>query len=63
MTEQSKEGVALELVKILLEFETERTRESVLGLFSECMGVVNGDALEVVRHTLKLQKAAVDKPL
>jgi hypothetical protein len=57
----SKEAVALELTKLIMSGGFAATTESVLELYSECLGVVNGHTLELQRATMKREKASVAK--
>ena len=61
MTEnQSKEGVAFELVKYIYASNGgDSSPEGLMNLYSECLGVVEGKTLELTRVTMKREKEAV----
>lgn len=55
---QSKEGVALDLVKYIYATNGGDSRpEAVLNLYAECLGVVDGRTLELTRAMLNREKA------
>lgn len=57
---QSKEGVALELVKYILAANGgDSSPAAVMNLYAECLGVVEGKTLELQRLTMKQERESV----